>query len=240
MVRLRLKGLILGLGLLILSLMFSLKLTYASLVSEDELKGIFLKEFKARLGLKDDEVRLEKFRVEPRTYELKRNQPYRLDWITMPRPGSNTAILTYSGSNGNPQVLRLWGFVEVLKKVPVVVKPLQAGEVFREEHVSLELRELSRLPHDVVFDVGSALGKEVRMSLRPGMVLRTSHLQLPVLVKRNEEVELIAQGKNFIVKAKGVALENGRLGEVIRVKNKESQKVVFAKVVGERIVEVSY
>jgi flagella basal body P-ring formation protein FlgA len=78
------------------------------------------------------------------------------------------------------------------------------------------------------------------MSLRPGMVLRTSHLQLPVLVKRNEEVELIARGKNFIVKAKGVALENGRLGEVIRVRNKDSQKVVFAKVVGERLVEVSY
>jgi flagella basal body P-ring formation protein FlgA len=35
-------------------------------------------------------------------------------------------------------------------------------------------------------------------------------------------------------------LENGRLGEVIRVKNKESQKVVFAKVSGERLVEVSY
>ncbi len=240
MVTLRLKGLIFCLGLLILSLMVSLKLSYATMVSEEELQGIFLKEFKARLGLKDDEVRVEKFRVEPRTFELKHNQPYRLDWITVPRPGSNTAILTYAGANGNFQTIRLWGFVEVLKKVPVVVKPLQAGEVLREEHVSLELRELSRLPHDVVFDLSSALGKEVRMSLRPGMVLRTSHLQLPVLIKRNEEVELIAQGKNFIVKAKGVALENGRLGEVIRVKNKESQKVVFAKVAGERLVEVNY
>jgi len=240
MVRLRLTALILCFGLVSLSLMVSLNLGYATLISEEELKGIFLKEFKVRLGLKDDEVRLKTFRVEPRTYELKRNQPYRLDWITAPRPGSNTAILTYTGANGNSQSIRLWGFVEVLKKVPIVVKPLQAGEMLREDHVSLEFTELSRLPHDVVFDISSALGKEVRVSLRPGMVLRRSHLQLPLLVKRNEEVELIAQGKNFIVKAKGIALENGRLGEVIRVRNKESKKVVFAKVAGERLVEVSY
>ena len=240
MIKLRLKALILYFWLLSLCLIFSLNEVFARLLSEGDIKGIFLKEFREKLGLKDAEVRLEKFRVEPRNFELKKDQSIRLEWINPPRPGSNTAVITYTGENGTTQTLRVWGFVEVLKKVPVVAKPIQAGEILREEYVSLELRELSRLPHDVIFDISLALGKEVRTSLRPGMVLRTSHLQLPVVVKRNEEVEIIARGKNFIVKAKGIALENGRLGEVIRVRNKESNKVVFGKVVGERQVEVSH
>ncbi len=209
-------------------------------MSEDELRQIFLAQVKARLGLKEETIKAEKFRVEPRLHDFQRGQSYLVDWVTEPRAGSNTMLLTYFSKTGEPKSLRLWGFVEVIAKVPVVVKPLPAGEILREEHVVFEKRELSRLPHDVIFDLRSALGKEIRVSLRPGMVLRSSFLQLPVLVKRNEEVEIFAQGKNFLVKAKGIALENGKLGEMIRVRNKESQRVIYAKVSGENRVEVSF
>ena len=62
-------------------------------------------------------------------------------------------------------------------------------------------------------------------------------LETPALVKRWQEVELIAKIGGITVATTGKALETGREGDIIKVKNTNSNKKIEAKVVAPNQVE---
>lgn len=225
---------------LILLFTFTEKEAWPKFYSEGEFREIFLKEFKVRFSNPQGEVVLERFKFEPGDLAIPKGTSYRVEWIGVAKAGSNTALLKFKLQGGEERIVRLWGYVEVKVPVVVVSRDLSARKILEEKDLLLERRELSRLPYDVLFRVEEALGQETRMSLKAGTVLRSSHLSQPLLVRRNQEVEILAQGRNFTIKAKGIALQNGRLEQYISVKNISSQKVVQAKVIGEGKVEVSF
>ncbi|HAA83692.1 MAG TPA: flagella basal body P-ring formation protein FlgA [Thermodesulfobacterium commune] len=70
------------------------------------------------------------------------------------------------------------------------------------------------------------------------MVLRKSFLNEPLLVKRGQEVLIIGKGRGFLVKTKGKALQDGRKGEVIKVRNLTSNKEVLGRVISTNEIEV--
>ncbi|MCS7199868.1 MAG: flagellar basal body P-ring formation chaperone FlgA [Caldimicrobium sp.] len=212
----------------------------ANYYEERDYREIFLQEIRSALKDLSGEIFLERFRVETSERAVPKGTPYKFEWIGKPKAGSNFALLIFQVKGTENRILRLWGYVEV--KVPVVTLKKDVGPktVLTEDEIEMEVKALSRLPHDVFFRREEVLGKETRMGLKAGTVLRSSYLTLPTLVKRNQEVEIIAKGQAFMVKAKGVALQNGRLSEFIKVKNLSSQRVIQAKVVAEGIVEVSF
>lgn len=212
----------------------------SSYYEEGDFRELFLREFKSRAKYLRGEISLERFKFEPQDLRIPKNSPFKVEWTGTPRAGSNFAVLTFNPKGGTSQVIRLWGFIEV--KVPVLVlkNNLSSKSLLKEEDLAFEARELSRLPHDVILNKEEALGKELRMGIIAGTVLRASHLREPLLVKRNQEIEILARGQNFEIKTKGIALENGRLDEFIKVRNKSSNRVIQAKVVSEGQVEVTY
>jgi len=50
------------------------------------------------------------------------------------------------------------------------------------------------------------------------------------MVCKNQQVSLIAQSPSFMIKTLGTALSNGNLGDTVRIKNKESGKIISAQV----------
>ncbi|MFN3505657.1 MAG: flagellar basal body P-ring formation chaperone FlgA [Caldimicrobium sp.] len=209
--------------------------------TEKDLREIFIKEFQKRADYpKEAEITLEKFRVEPTLIDIPREVPYKVEWIGNAKAGSNTALFIFNIKGAERQIFRAWGYIEVKIPVVVVKNPLANQAIIGKEDLALEKRELSRLPQDVILSMEEAMGKETRMSIKGGSVLRRSHIAEPLLIKRNQEVEIIAKSKYFEVKAKGISLQPGRLNEWIRVKNLSSQKIIQAKVVDEGKVEVSY
>ena len=52
------------------------------------------------------------------------------------------------------------------------------------------------------------------------------------------QVTISYQGKHISVQMEGIALENGQYGDWINVKNTKSGKVILAKVVAEKKVNV--
>lgn len=226
--------------LLVSSILFNGKGRATAYYGEEEIKAIFLKEFQKRTNYPSGEISLEKFRIEPLAYKIPKGTPYRIEWIGNAKAGSNTAILNFNLNGAENQILRVWGFIEVWVPVVVVKNNLPNKAPLTKEDLVIEKRELSRLPQDVVMNIEEVLDKETRMSLKGGTVLRKAHVADPLVIKRNQEVEIIARGKYFEVKAKGIALQPGRLNELIRVKNISSQKTLQVKVIDEGKVEVLF
>lgn len=75
--------------------------------------------------------------------------------------------------------------------------------------------------------------------LSAGAVLAPDMLAAAVLVKRGQEVILVAQAGGIEVRAKGVALSDGVAAGRVRVQNLNSQRVVEGVVTDESVVRVA-
>ncbi|RMD47234.1 MAG: flagella basal body P-ring formation protein FlgA, partial [Aquificota bacterium] len=82
------------------------------------------------------------------------------------------------------------------------------------------------------YNIKDVLGKKVRFSIRKGEPITYSKLQKEFLVLRNTNVEVIYKKKNFLIKLIGIALENGEFGDLIKVRNTSSGKIILCKVIG--------
>jgi flagella basal body P-ring formation protein FlgA len=63
---------------------------------------------------------------------------------------------------------------------------------------------------------------------------------VPILVKQHDVVKLVAHVGPLRVVQFGEAMQDGRAGQLIRVRNVDSQHVVTGRVVDRSVVEVDY
>lgn len=135
--------------------------------------------------------------------------------------------------------------LDVAQKVRVLVSvaSLNPGIALTDGMYREEERFVTQAVDELTVD--QVEGKAVRTPVRPGQILMLNQLvesrEEPgeILVRSREFVRLTARTKTLrLVLNNAEALQSGRLGEVIRVRNVQSNKVVAGKVVGRGVVEV--
>ncbi|MFW6386441.1 MAG: flagellar basal body P-ring formation chaperone FlgA [Bacillota bacterium] len=78
----------------------------------------------------------------------------------------------------------------------------------------------------------------LRQGLKKGEVLTREHLELPVLIDRSQMVKLEVISGNVRVHAEVEALQRGRAGETIRVKNLATDRRLQAEVISDELVRI--
>ena len=109
----------------------------------------------------------------------------------------------------------------------------------------LLIENLTERPVDVLkqhvgaVPVGTDLkGYQFGVNLRENSVLKWNHLTKVALVKKGEVVDVFASGNGIYISMKGMALENGVEGGIVKVRNLSSDKEFQAKVLNEKSVKV--
>ena len=128
--------------------------------------------------------------------------------------------------------------VSLYTETLVAKEGLDRGQALSRDLFSLEKREITNQHNRVVDPEIELEGKELTRSLRAGEVLQRNMVQEPALVERWEEVTLIARVNKIKVTTKGQALEEGRRGEIISVRNESTGERIRGEVVSEDKVEV--
>lgn len=75
--------------------------------------------------------------------------------------------------------------------------------------------------------------------IRAGSPVSINYFRHPVAVTTNQPVRIIVRYKGIEASAKGIAMTRGRIGEIIKVKNESSQKILSAKIIDSQTVEVT-
>lgn len=127
--------------------------------------------------------------------------------------------------------------IAVLQTGIRVKRPLAQGEVIQAEHLVEEEMILTSLseklpPEEIV-------GKAARRNLRAGEKITAADLQAKsqavsdeIVVRPRDALRLIATHKNLrFVVPQAEALQSGRIGQIIRVRNLESNRVVHARII---------
>ncbi|WP_020651610.1 flagellar basal body P-ring formation chaperone FlgA [Massilia niastensis] len=120
-------------------------------------------------------------------------------------------------------------------EVAVTAAPVAANQQLAESDLALERRDITHTPDAVA--PAQAVGRSSRRSLRAGEVLRASQLAAPLVVKRGDQVLMVARHEGVEVSMAGEALDAGAHGAVVRVRNAASGQVVRMRVAGAGTVE---
>lgn len=130
------------------------------------------------------------------------------------RPGRMTLGLRCQGEQDRYIPVRLIVQGSYLE----VSRPLKPGELLDTASIRVSRGDLGELPRDVLRRREQAIGKLAVRRLEPGTALRDNHLRSEPVVKRGQNVAVESRGNGFVVKRDGVVMENGGVGDTVRVR----------------------
>ncbi|MBN1974930.1 MAG: flagellar basal body P-ring formation protein FlgA [Sedimentisphaerales bacterium] len=120
--------------------------------------------------------------------------------------------------------------LEYENRVPVAVTDIAAGTVITSENVKIEKRS-SSLPEPA--DWKSPYGLLARRAIQANTVVTDNMVgsaEPPVIIKRNQSVVIRVEKPGFSITAVGKTMQDGKAGDVIKIKNADSQRIIIAKV----------
>ena len=203
----------------------------------------FLREPVAeRLGVPSSDVKLRLTRPLRKEHTAILDRSIELEHFLPPvvRNGSFPVKLGLRENGTLTQTVGVWIEAQVTRDVFVANREIERGQKLTEKDFDRERREVSSE------QIGaSPIGKVARRNIVAGTAVSEADLMparaaKKVMVVRNRStVEIRVRRRALTVKVSGaVAMQSGGVGDLIRVKNPSSGKVLTARVVDEGLVEI--
>ena len=149
-----------------------------------------------------------------------------------PSPGPSTPAVATAGTEAKASA------APEKRQVLVANMPLYKGQFLNETHVRLAEVESKGLNGQVLESVTQVMHAELIRDVRPDAPLRSQDIRPTVLVKRGQMVLIsVGQAQGFQISARVEAMQDGRFGDQIKLKNKESGRILTGQVKGPNLVE---
>ena len=128
--------------------------------------------------------------------------------------------------------------VKAFSQVAVTKRSLPQGSKLSEENIMIKKIELTPyLNQDECFEKTQGLiGAKTLVFLPAGATIKTTMVILPSMISKGEIVEANYQYKSLHITARMRALEDGNLGDWVKVENLDSHHLLNAKVMGKESV----
>ncbi len=130
--------------------------------------------------------------------------------------------------------------VRVFENIAIAKKQIGRHQRLTKENIFLGKRETTKI-HGLSFSsMDDLTGKVSVRTILPNTIITEKIVETPPTIKKGNVVKLFIEANNFSIVTKGLAQETGRTGEVIRVKNLNSKKVIYGKIVGPERVQIIF
>jgi len=124
-------------------------------------------------------------------------------------------------------------------EVPVLVRAIERGKQITERDLAVKRLPAQRVGAKALRDMADIIGLNTRRRLPAGRPITARDIERPRLVKRGALVTITMTAPGIAVSARGRSLDDGGAGDVIRVRNVNSNRKIRAKITGKNIVEVN-
>ncbi len=154
------------------------------------------------------------------------------------RPGRNVVGVRCNGRHP----WKLYVTVEIVTLQPVVVaaRPLARGQTVSAADLRIEHRDTARLHQAFYTDTGDLIGQRARRQVAAGRILHPGLLERRRLVRRGGTVQILVERGALKVRMQGKALQNGALGDRVRVRNRASGREITGEVIAAGVVKVAH
>jgi flagella basal body P-ring formation protein FlgA len=171
-------------------------------------------------------------------------------------PSDAQASLTITGLSHDPQSGRfvanvaapaegpalkravVTGRVVQMTEIPVLRRRVEPHEIIRRQDVEWQRVRADRVGRNALTEIDALLGKSPRRPVRAGEPLFGGDLRAPIMVAKNSLVTIRLETARMVLTVQGRALDAGAEGDVIRVINTNSSKIINAMVADSGTVQV--
>lgn len=138
----------------------------------------------------------------------------------------------------SPRFWQIFVPVKVQSLVPVLVAkaPLAKGNVLDSNNTEIQMLPEHKVRGAYLTTDEGILGARINKNLRPNAPIFSRNI---CVVCKGENVTLIAKSETFSIKTAGVALQNGSIGEQVKIKNIRSGKTVVGRISAINKVEIN-
>jgi len=129
--------------------------------------------------------------------------------------------------------------VEIFKEMVCSANQISRGQRIEMADLKLEERDVALLPNQYYSDLVQVISSEAKTIIPKNSTIFGWMIKEIPMIRRGTQVRLVVKADNLLVKAQGVALEDGYLNKEVKVKRSESNKILIGLVSSPGEVEVN-
>ena len=126
----------------------------------------------------------------------------------------------------------------VYDRVLVAMTDIRAETEISPANARVEERAVDTVPELTLTDFTRLEGRVAGRYIRRDTVITPPMLAMPLVVRAGNAVELVHNANGIVVRAEGVAIESGRIGYTIRVRNARSGKIMRGRIIDAQTVQI--
>ncbi|MDM7860177.1 flagellar basal body P-ring formation chaperone FlgA [Alteromonas sp. ASW11-36] len=117
--------------------------------------------------------------------------------------------------------------IEQLQRVVVTAEMLSPDSILTQQNLRFADIKTNSLRHSIFVDINHLVGARVKYRVRPGQPITPN---MVCFVCKGDLITLSAETEGLRISTKGIAQQDGNIGDTIQVMNSRSEKIVLAKV----------
>lgn len=130
--------------------------------------------------------------------------------------------------------------IEVLMDVVVSAKSLHRNVKIERGDVRFVKRWFNRLPSNVISSPDAVVGMKLRTNVKANTEITGNMVRSIPMVKRGKPVRIVFENGTMRITTIGLAEQDGMHGELIKVRNVSSKKVIYVRVTGNSLATVEF
>jgi flagellar basal body P-ring formation protein FlgA len=130
--------------------------------------------------------------------------------------------------------------ITILKTVYVARRALMKGDHLTGHDMYQAEIDVHKLKYGYFEDIDELVGLVCKQNIAINSAFDPHNIELPKVVRKGEKVSIVTNNNNLTVSMDGIAINDGALGDTIKVKNLASKKIIEAQIAGEKRVTVVF
>jgi flagella basal body P-ring formation protein FlgA len=171
-------------------------------------------------------------KISPEGFELS------IEQIRSPYKRGNMRISLLITQPNFRRVVTVKAFLKVETEVYMATKELIRGDKLTTNSLALKKMDISTVAFKPLDKTCTIAGLKVKNIVRNGALLNTRFLLEVPTVESGSVVRIIVPMSTGFLSTKGIARQNGKVGEMIAIENIDSKKIIRATVVKSGVVKV--
>lgn len=121
---------------------------------------------------------------------------------------------------------------------PIAARYIKFGDVIQQSDVTTMKMRIDSLNSEYASELNEVVGMQAKTYIAAGKMFKINEVTSPNVIKNNDPVNIIYSSGVINLKTVGVAMGNGAVGDMIKVKNSSSGVVLLGQIVSKNTVKI--
>lgn len=149
----------------------------------------------------------------------------------------NGSFNAYVSANNNLPFEVAGTFTETVK-LPTLIRKFDKNEVIAKADITYIEIEANKVRDGFITSEDKLIGKAPTHQIWKERPITFNQVADAQVISKNKQLVMVYRSNSLTIRASGIALEGGAIGQAVKIKNLSSNKVVLAKIIDADTAEV--